>query len=489
MLHLIAPLLFALAAETPAPAVGPGADDPAWGRLLEADARAMRAAIEDSHPGPVDDQNPGFRRTVEDGYRLVLKRAATARTQGGWWWALREYEAAFGDGHLSVATTEEAVSLPSRWPGFLTRFEGEDQVVVVRLDEPGLPAMGAKLVSCDGRPAAALAADIVGRFRGRWTLAAQRARHGARLFLDASNPWVKLPERCLFDEQGAKKTYALSWRSLSDAEVMSRLAGANRSYRAPVERRTLADGTVWISAGGFNGDPASEQGKALRALVDALNADQAGLRSAPRVVLDLRGNGGGSSTWGDELAAAVWGKPWLAAKALPASQVDWRVSTANLETLKAYDRMFREAPGTDPELLAWLERAIAGMGAALAEGRALWRQPDDPAAAPADAAAQPLYRGRVFVLTDAACASACLDAVDVWKAAGAVQVGRETSADTLYMEIREQPLPSGLAMLRLPMKVYRGRIRRLNEPHRPRFVFEGDMSDTAALEAWIRKLP
>ena len=97
-------------------------------------------------------------------------------------------------------------------------------------------------------------------------------------------------------------------------------------------------------------------------------------------------------------------------------------------------------------------------------------------------------KGRVYVLTDSNCGSACLDAVDLWKTVGAVQVGRETSADTVYMGIREPTLPSGLAEIAVPMKVYRGRARGNNEPQRPQYVIEGDMGDDAALLASIRRL-
>nr|WP_278449926.1 hypothetical protein [Brevundimonas diminuta] len=56
------------------------------------------------------------------------------------------------------------------------------------------------------------------------------------------------------------------------------------------------------------------------------------------------------------------------------------------------------------------------------------------------------------------------------------------------MEIREPILPSGLAQIAVPMKVYRGRARGNNEPQRPQYVIEGDMSDDAALLAAIRRL-
>ena len=96
---------------------------------------------------------------------------------------------------------------------------------------------------------------------------------------------------------------------------------------------------------------------------------------------------------------------------------------------------------------------------------------------------------RVYVLTDGTCASACLDAVDLWTALGAVPIGQETSADTLYMEVGEAKMPSGLASVGIPMKVYRGRARGSNVPITPRYAFTGDMRDTPALERWVTNLP
>src|SRR3546814_2255062 len=85
--------------------------------------------------------------------------------------------------------------------------------------------------------------------------------------------------------------------------------------------------------------------------------------------------------------------------------------------------------------------------------------------------------------------SSDLDAADLWKELGAIQIGQETSADTLYMDVRQDVLPSGLAGVSIPMKVYRGRARGSNEPLRPVHPYPGDLRDTAALERWIGALP
>jgi hypothetical protein len=95
--------------------------------------------------------------------------------------------------------------------------------------------------------------------------------------------------------------------------------------------------------------------------------------------------------------------------------------------------------------------------------------------------------GKIVVVTSASCFSACLDFLDVLKLHPAVvQVGQPTGVDTDYMENWGWPLPSGLAQIGYPMKVYRNRRRANNEGYAPR-VKHDDLSDSAALAAWIRR--
>ena len=51
--------------------------------------------------------------------------------------------------------------------------------------------------------------------------------------------------------------------------------------------------------------------------------------------------------------------------------------------------------------------------------------------------------------------------------------------------MRSEALPSGATKLGLPVKVYRKRPRGHNVPYVPRFRYEGDFSDGAALEQWL----
>lgn len=166
--------------------------------------------------------------------------------------------------------------------------------------------------------------------------------------------------------------------------------------------------------------------------------------------------------------------------------IDWRASADNLAQIDGYLEEWLAA-GESRERIVWARTISKGMREARDAGEVFWVSRPDLSATPPDSGPL-LVRGTVYVLTDASCASACLDAVDLWKPLGAVQVGRQTSADTVYMDTRTQTLPSGIGRLTLPMKIWRGRPRGHNEPHSPARLFNGDMSDDAALLEWIRGL-
>ena len=478
----------AQAQDAPADAPQPMDQPRDWSATLVQDATALHDIMVDSHPGTHDPLNPEFRARLDQGLAAALERAKTTTDVGGWWWALRAYVASFQDGHVQIGMTQRDFGFPTRWPGFLTVYRGADQVVASRNEaDADAPPLGAQLIDCDGVDAATLAEQRIGQFRGRWFLEAIQTRFGDWMFINADNPWQTEMKACRFEADGATKTYALNWRV---ADLNERRAQLMQSTRPDFALKHFDDGGFWISTPTFNGDPASEAHAELTSLIADMKTKQDALRDAPYVVLDLRGNGGGSSHWSQLMAQVLWGDDWMTAHPEPAIEaVEWRASDGNIAEISAFLDKLRATNGQS-ELIAWAEDAINGMTAAKAAGQIYWRSANDEE--PVDAAPPPpapqLMAGRVYVLTDSSCGSACLDAVDLWKTVGAVQVGRETSADTVYMEIREPVLPSGLAQIAVPMKVYRGRARGNNEPQRPQYVIEGDMSDDAALLASIRRL-
>lgn len=457
-----------------------------WPDTLLKDLDAADAAMRGSHPGAVDLRNPGFGAQLDEALALAHSRAERISSYPGYWWAMKGYAASFNDGHVSLNALADAPDLPTQWPGFLTGFDGDVQVVMTVDGGPGRPPLGARLLSCDGIDAQALAARRVGDFSGRWNLQASRIHGGGEVLLEQGNPFVPMLSSCVFRVNGREQRHTLRWAPLDPGSRKERLADTRRSFRPANGWHTMPDGGYWITTSSFNADPTEQNFKELTALLEQLAPKAEALQQAPSVVLDVRGNSGGASQWSIELARLIWGR--AAVDALPdRSWVEWRTSEANIAQLRSFLQKLEQAPDASPELRRMLESVTAGMTQARSRGEALWREPSEARADTASTAglAAPLRKGRVVVVADASCGSACLDALDLWKRLGAVQVGVETSADSLYMDVRPELLPSGLARISVPMKVFRGRVRGSNEPHVPDRRYDGDMRDTAALEAWI----
>jgi hypothetical protein len=474
-------LLFALALLS----AGDGRD---WGATLRMDATALHDDIAANHPGPVNPEDPQFAARNDAQLKRALERAGTAKTFADYFYAMRQYVASFDDGHVEFGVFGNTPE-DYRWPGFLTRYDQDGrQRVFVSEDWSPVP-VGARLLECDGKSADTLSEEILGSILGRWKLRSQRQKYGPMLFTNKTNPYVIHPARCTFDVGGTPKTVSLDWRPVEPMKLFGKIGADRDSRQRAVGMRRLADGTRWLSLPTFNGDPGSEHGKALSSVVAALSKEREALRASPAIVLDLRGNGGGSSDWSVQIARSIWGEGALAALPPNRATVMWRASAANLAALEDAYRQRMKSGALSKDVQRWFQETIGGLRGAIAAGRPVWHPPANtrPKEPPSRLPAHRLS-GSVYVITDFSCMSACLDAVDLWRALGAVHLGQETSADTLYMEVREAKLPSGLGSIALPMKVYRGRARGNNEPVVPHRPYSGDINDTAALEAWVATL-
>lgn len=459
-----------------------------WGAALRDDATALHDDIAVNHPGPVNRLDPGFSRHNDAELARALRRARTARSYGDYYFALRQYVASFDDGHLgfgAIGNTPNAF----RWPGFLTDYDAQGAIRVVVAGAAAPVPVGATLIGCDGHTAEHYAAATLGRMWGRWQLQSQRLEFGRFLFADEGSRYIPHAKRCTFEVGGKRRSVALDWQPIAARAMRDQENNIAPARAWKFETRTLANGTRWFAIPSFDGNARSGAGKALPPMIAAMRTDRAALAAAPAIVLDLRGNGGGSSDWSHQIAEIMWGR--AAMDRLPAgSDVDWRVSPANLASIRKSLANRGPADALSAESRTWFGEVIAGLSAALARGDALWRQHGTgDGAMPVTVQAPPPLAARVYVVTDSGCASACLDAVDLWRALGAVHVGQTTSADTLYMDVRHRTLPSGLTAIDVPMKVYRDRGRGANQPVVPVHRFAGDIADTPALEAWIAGLP
>lgn len=355
--------------------------EPDWSRVFLNDLEAARQLIADNHPGPVDDENPEFRRALVSAHEEAKSAALQVKSGSDYARAIRRFAGSFKDEHLVIN---------------VARF----------------------LEAAPEEPRAAQAEAMPVRPLG----------------------WSKLP-----------------------------------------------DGTIWVDVPTFTVDE-KEDVAAMRAMIDSLAAEMKQNRDWKLLVFDLRGNRGGSSQWGHELAATVFGSDWADAAGawlLSGVHIEWRVSRDNIDSLDGIVIQQERRHGKDNPAAAQTRAFAQSMRSALAGGQALLRDPrfqTPEAPRPPDTPVP----GRVVAVTSASCFSSCLDFLDVLLLHPAVvQVGQTTGVDTTYMESWAQWLPSGLAEISYPMKVYRNRKRKNNEAYVPKVTYEGALGDIGALRSWI----
>ena len=467
---------------------GEGESQRNWSTALRADATAMHDAIAANHPGPVNPADPGFAARNDEQLRRALRRAQAAKTFEDYFYAMQEYAASFNDGHLSFGVFGDTPDQVRKWPGFLTRYDRKgNQTVFVAEPDSGVPT-GARLLSCDGVAANALTSIRLGSRFGRWKLASQRALLGMTAFLDVGDPYVPTPRQCRFRIENRTIDLALDWRAPRE-NLYERYVFA-RSVRAAIDWSILDNGTRWFRMPSFDGNPESPSGRRLRELITYMQSHAADIRTAPAIVFDLRGNGGGSSDWAYQIARVLWGEGALLRRPEAPVTVSWRASKDNLAFIRTSFAERSKGGNLSPETKAWYKDTIANLDQTIASGHALWVAKPNYVDTETQAKGLPSYKvqGPVYVITDPNCMSACLDAVDLWTSMGAVTAGRETGADTTYMEVRQVKLPEGIGAFSLPMKVFSGRPRGSNQPVSPKYRFDGDIADTVLLQKWVAGL-
>ncbi len=122
----------------------------------------------------------------------------------------------------------------------------------------------------------------------------------------------------------------------------------------------------------------------------------------------------------------------------------WRVSDLAVLTHSAYRDGLRQVEGDSSASYRFTDDLLARMRDAPMGGQPWAQQPSDDSYVTTTEPGPP-FTGKLIVVTDAYCVSACLDFIDLVKSVpGALHVGETTSADTVYLDVAQTKLPSGL---------------------------------------------
>lgn len=177
-----------------------------------------------------------------------------------------------------------------------------------------------------------------------------------------------------------------------------------------------------------------------------------GLRDAPVIVLDLRHAGGGSDRFLLDWLRRLTRDPiryW---------ETDALVSETTLQGALTFWRCVRAFGGADAGGQAWLDARVGRAERELREAmsaRGLFRQRTREALVLDGLAPRP-YRGRLIVIVDRGCGSACETAVLLARQIpGALIVGENTEGAMKVGELRWYRLPESGVWISLGMRVHR----------------------------------
>lgn len=410
-----------------------------------------------------------------------MREARAPRNRADYWRALSFYINGFQDGHLAVRRNGNVDQL---WPGFLTATDAAGVTRVTVSTVASFP-LGGRITACDNMPVQHLLDERVHPYRTNAGIPHERLLTASFLFVWDADDRANLMKACTIKVGGAQRRAALNWK-LVDAETLARrLPEAQNLVELPLAVRQI-DGVWFVSLPSFNW----WGGKAalMQAMVEEVKRQAATLHAAPYVVIDVRGNPGGNSQWAREIAAALWDDAAVSAITDSFDQtVDWRASAQNAALTRASAARSLAAGLLDDARTR--NDVVDRMDAARAKGQALFTDPAPPASPGLPSGYRSPFKGKLFLLADMRCASACLDFADiVTHMPGVMLVGQPTSADTLYIDNVEKALPSGDARLSYSLKVYRHRARGSNQWYVPARLWSGGLMTDAAVARWIKTL-
>lgn len=451
-----------------------------WAQTARRDLQFAADTIAARHAGVIDPQ-ASVTGPLATGLRLGLADAATVHGEQDYLRLIARFFAGFGDPHTAVNLRTSVRG----WTGIvLDAVDGRYRVVWSEPDWPGaLPPPGAIARTCDDVYTGTYLQLRVAPYLAHAGEYADTPSSLAReAMFDSGLGWT--PAQCVFAlPDGSLRRYALPLRSVPDQLSPARLDAVSRQHKAsakPAGLSTLAPGRYWVGMPDFNG---ARSGAAYEAVYARLGT----LPDAAWVVFDLRGNGGGDSSWGTRALAALYGDTYAAQ--LKAADRLQKFVVADSTTVAFYEKIVASPAYAFVKVAMSKElvqvRAAIGAGAKMA----LVDGPGDTAPlAPALLRPVPRPHGpRLAAIIDRNCFSSCMTFLQRLKATGdAVVLGEPTIGYSPFGEISRFDLPSGRGSFYVPSAIYKG-TQAIREPFVPDHAFTGAMRDTEALEAWVNR--
>lgn len=444
-----------------------------WSEQAKGNLAAIHNLVAEAHPGALDD--PMLRQWLETGLLEAGKLAERAASASDMLAVMNYYATGFRDDHLAVVTPWVD---GGSWAGFqVERREKKFVVASVAKKWPlPLPDVGSEIMSCDGRDISTILREDISPYVDR-RLSLESVWNTLSGFISVSpNTYPvlarKLPTNCDFRHAGGTRySMKLVWQEGFN-QAPSSLQEPSRIFSL----QAFGSGIYWIRLPSFYPD-----GDANKAFGNVLSEVRE-INDGRLIIVDVRGNRGGHKGLVDEFLAALPGAPGK----IQTSSV-WRVSKPAIDSLGRVASDFAQRFGDESKPYRLVMYMHDRMREAYERGDVWLPSPANPYESAGDIVRRP-RQGRLVVVTDGWCASACLSLMDnLLSDPEVLHVGAETNADTRYTDIGFFPLSGGL-QLAVPFKRVTRSLRTDNQPYVPRIIYPGDMSKDEELQEWVLRM-
>lgn len=447
-----------------------------WRAAAVQDMQFAIDKVQRSHAGAVSGERYVL-AALETGARAGAIEAAQVVTEQDYKRAMVRFIDGFGDPHTGINVGLKVAG----WTGIV--LDRVDGVYRVTWSEPQwphpLPPRGAVVQSCDGVWIGSWLRTSVAPLINHAIEYATSASEAARQSMFASSlGWT--PSECGFIlADGSQRHYALPVRSVDGIGVarMQQIDSLVHPTARPVGLYPLGAGMQWVAMPDFDG---RKSGAAYEALYEQLAA----LKAPEWIVFDLRGNGGGDSSWGNRALQALYGEPYGTRLEAAGSYSKRLVADqATVDVFRRFASLSEFAASKED-----LEAAIPKLEGAIQRGEKMAEVEAgtlEKATALASQLRQRPGGPRIAAIIDRGCFSSCMNFVQQIRAmSDTVLLGEPTLGYSPYGEINQFKLPSGHGTIRLPSAIY-STLQAPREPFIPDLPYPGDLADEAALMKWV----
>ena len=442
--------------------------DEDWEKRYVEDVNEILQIVKNNHPGYVDVENPDFKRNLIYFFKNSLSDKKHVVDYTSYKRFLKRFVNSFKDKHMLLyfpkEELEESLLTSNIYADYINgRF------IIREADETYYPALnGWKILKINDTTASEYFKVNVLPYEGNETIASDWIYYAPKLLIHHNVLNNEIPKTITVEYNGEIKNIELVWNKISNSEVLGIQKRMTSITNPEFGIKEIESRIYWLSLPSFQLN--EEQKNHFFKIKDKLS----NTKDISLLVIDLRGNDGGNSAYGDLISNEIYGKSFteiMKNNLYKDVYVEYRTSKSNSGNIRKFSAEIADK-----------------MDEARRKGKELYRYNFESDSVNDSINLAEAIAKKVIVITDVLCFSSCLDFMDlILSHPNTVHVGLPTGADSQYIENTYELLPSKMAGLSYSMKVYRNRHRKANQAYIPHFMYNEEISNIDEIQFWILK--